>query len=79
MKKIVSALVDQLGVEPEEVTMDSSFSNDLGADSLDSVELLMNAEKEYGIKIPDEEAGGIATVRDLYNVVVEKITKPHTT
>ena len=79
MKKIVSALVDQLGVEPEEVTMDSSFSNDLGADSLDSVELLINAEKEYGIKIPDEEAGGIATVRDLYNVVVEKITKPHTT
>ena len=73
MKKIVSALVEQLGVEPEEVTMDSSFSNDLGADSLDSVELLMNAEKEFGIKIPDEETSSIATVRDLYNKIVEKM------
>ena len=74
MKKIVSALVDQLGVEPEEVTMDSNFSNDLGADSLDSVELLLNAEREYGIKIPDEETSSIATVRDLYNKIVEKMS-----
>lgn len=73
MQKIVSALVEQLGVEPEEVTMESSFSNDLGADSLDSIELLMNAEREYGIKIPDEETSSIATVRDLYNVIVEKM------
>jgi acyl carrier protein len=73
MQKIVSALVEQLGVEPEDVTMESNFCNDLGADSLDSIELLMNAEREYGIKIPDEETASIATVRDLYNVIVEKM------
>ena len=73
MQKIVSALVEQLGVEPEDVTMESNFCNDLGADSLDSIELLMNAEREYGIKIPDEETSSIATVRDLYNVIVEKM------
>lgn len=72
---LVHVLSEQLGVEPEEVTLKSSFTNDLGADSLDSVELLMKAEEEYGIKIHDEETSSISTVGDLYNIILEKLSK----
>ncbi len=71
---LILVLSEQLGVEPEEVTLESDFTNDLGADSLDSVELLMKAEKEYGIKIKDEETSSIRTVGDLYNIILEKLS-----
>jgi acyl carrier protein len=60
VKKIV---VDQLGVKEEEVTVDASFIDDLGADSLDTVELVMALEEEFDCEIPDEEAEKITTVR----------------
>ncbi len=55
-------IVEKLGVEESEVTMEASFTNDLGADSLDTVELIMEFEKEFNISIPDEQAENIATV-----------------
>lgn len=61
IKKII---VDQLGVEESEVTMEASFVDDLGADSLDLVELVMAMEDEFGMEIPDEDAEGIHTVGD---------------
>lgn len=73
LNKIKSVLVDKLGVDLEDIKLESSFTNDLGADSLDTVELLMEAERVYGIRIPDEETSGIATVGDLYNKVLEKL------
>jgi len=60
--KVVSIIVDKLGVEESEVTNEASFTNDLGADSLDTVELIMEFEKEFNISIPDEEAEKIETV-----------------
>lgn len=61
VKKIVC---EKLGVEPEKVTEEAAFITDLGADSLDTVELIMDFEKEFGIEIPDEEAEKIKTVGD---------------
>lgn len=61
VKKII---VDKLGVDEAEVTNEASFTNDLGADSLDTVELIMEFEKEFNIAIPDEQAEKIATVGD---------------
>lgn len=63
-EKVKSIIVDKLGVEMSEVTPEASFSNDLGADSLDTVELIMEFEKEFNISIPDEAAEKIATVGD---------------
>ena len=65
VKQVKAIIVDKLGVEESEVTETASFTNDLGADSLDTVELLMEFEKVFGIKIPDEETSGIATVGEL--------------
>ena len=62
-EKVTSIIVDKLGVEESEVTNDASFTNDLGADSLDTVELIMEFEKEFNIAIPDVQAEKIATVR----------------
>ena len=62
--KVKEIIVEKLGVEESEVTMDASFTNDLGADSLDTVELIMELEKEFGITIPDDQAEKIATVGD---------------
>ncbi len=62
--RVKSIVVDKLGVEPEKVTESASFITDLGADSLDTVELIMDFEKEFGITIPDEEAEKIKTVGD---------------
>jgi acyl carrier protein len=60
--KIVAIVVDKLGVDESEVTVDASFTNDLGADSLDTVELIMEFEKEFNISIPDDQAENIQTV-----------------
>ena len=73
VKKVKAIIVDKLGVEPSEVTETANFTNDLGADSLDPVELLMEFEKEFGVKIPDEETSTIATVADAIAKVAEKL------
>lgn len=60
--KVKAIIVDKLGVDAAEVTPEASFTNDLGADSLDTVELIMEFEKEFGIAIPDDQAENIGTV-----------------
>lgn len=60
--KVISIIVDKLGVEESEVTHEASFTNDLGADSLDTVELIMEFEKEFSVSIPDDQAENIQTV-----------------
>ena len=70
--KITEIIVEQLGVKPEEVTPEASFVDDLGADSLDTVELVMALEEEFGIEIPDEEAEKIQTVGDAIKYIEEK-------
>ena len=67
--KVVSIIVDKLGVEESEVTNEASFTNDLGADSLDTVELIMEFEKEFNLSIPDEEAEKIETVGDAVQYI----------
>lgn len=67
--KIKEIIVDQLGVEPEKVTMEASFIDDLGADSLDIVELIMALEEEFDIEIPDEEAEKFPTVGDVVEYI----------
>ncbi|MCC5920905.1 MAG: acyl carrier protein [Cyclobacteriaceae bacterium] len=61
-QKVTNIIVDKLGVEESEVKPEASFTNDLGADSLDTVELIMEFEKEFDIQIPDDQAEQIATV-----------------
>ena len=73
VSKVKAIIVDKLGIEPSEVTESANFTNDLGADSLDTVELLMEFERVFGIKIPDEETSSIATVADAIAKVKEKI------
>jgi len=65
--RIKKIIVDQLGIEEEKITIDSSFIDDLGADSLDIVELIMAFEEEFDIEIPDEDAEKIKTVGDAVN------------
>ena len=62
--KVKSIIVEQLGVDEEEVTLDASFVDDLGADSLDTVELVMAFEEEFGLEIPDDDAEKITTVKE---------------
>ena len=61
-EKVVKIIIDKLGVDGSEVTNEASFTNDLGADSLDTVELIMEFEKEFDVSIPDEQAENIQTV-----------------
>ena len=68
-EKIRDIIAEQLGVESEDVKMDSSFVDDLGADSLDIVELIMALEEEFNMEIPDEEAEKIATVGDVVDYI----------
>lgn len=63
-KKVKEIIVDKLGVEAIQVTPEANFTNDLGADSLDTVELIMEFEKQFNIKIPDEQAEKITTVEE---------------
>jgi len=69
--KVKAIIVDKLGVDESEVTTEASFTNDLGADSLDTVELIMEFEKEFGIAIPDDQAEKIGTVGDAINYITE--------
>ena len=69
--KVIAIIVDKLGVEESEVTLESNFTNDLGADSLDTVELIMEFEKEFNIAIPDDQAEKIATVGDAVTYIEE--------
>jgi acyl carrier protein len=62
--RVKAIIVDKLGVEESEVTPEANFTNDLGADSLDTVELIMEFEKEFNVTIPDDEASKIETVAD---------------
>jgi acyl carrier protein len=71
--KVVSIIVDKLGVEESEVTNEASFTNDLGADSLDTVELIMEFEKEFNLSIPDEEAEKIETVGNAVTYIEEHL------
>ena len=73
--RIKSIIVDQLGIKAEDIIPESSFINDLGADSLDTVELIMAMEGEFGIEIPDEDAEKIITVGDAIKYIEEKTTK----
>lgn len=70
-EKVIAIIVDKLGVDESEVTLESSFTNDLGADSLDTVELIMEFEKEFSIAIPDDKAEGIATVGDAVTYITD--------
>ena len=63
-QKVKAIIVDKLGIDESEVTNEASFTNDLGADSLDTVELIMEFEKEFDIQIPDDKAEAIVTVGD---------------
>ena len=68
-EKVKSIIVDQLGVDEEEVTSDASFVDDLGADSLDTVELVMAFEEEFGLEIPDDDAEKITRVKDAVTYI----------
>ena len=70
--KVKAIIAEQLGVKMEEVTPEASFIDDLGADSLDTVELVMALEEEFGIEIPDEDAEKIATVGDAVKYIEDK-------
>ena len=71
--KVKSIIVEQLGVDEEEVTPDASFVDDLGADSLDTVELVMAFEEEFGIEIPDSDLENVATVGHAVDLVLTKV------
>ena len=70
--KVKEIIINELGVEPEKVTPEASFVEDLGADSLDTVELVMAFEEEFGIEIPDEDAEQLQTVGDAIRYLKEK-------
>ncbi len=70
--KVKEIIVDKLGVDASEVNEGASFTNDLGADSLDTVELIMQFEKEFGVQIPDDQAEKIATVGDAIAFIEAK-------
>ena len=67
--KVKAIIVDKLGVEESEVTPEASFTNDLGADALDTVEWIMEFEKQFGITIPDDQAEKISTVADAISYI----------
>ena len=70
-RRVIEIIVEQLGVSEEEVTMEASFIDDLGADSLDLVELIMAMEEEFSLEISDEDAEKIQTVQDVVNYITE--------
>ncbi|MBQ7388784.1 MAG: acyl carrier protein [Paludibacteraceae bacterium] len=74
-EKVKAIIVDKLGVQLSEVTEDANFNTDLGADSLDTVEMIMDFEKEFGISIPDEEAEKIKTVGEAISHIEAAVSK----
>lgn len=72
-EKVKAIIVEQLGVDEEEVTLKASFTDDLGADSLDNVELVMALEEEFDIEIPDEEAEKITNVQEAIKYIEEHL------
>lgn len=74
-EQIVPMIAEKLGVSESEVTMDASFTNDLGADSLDTVELMLDFEKKFGISIPDDQQENIVTVGDVIKLIEEEQKK----
>ena len=72
-EKVKAIVAEQLGVKQEEVTEEASFIDDLGADSLDTVELVMALEEEFGIEIPDEDAEKMTTVGDAVRYITQKV------
>jgi len=70
--RVKEIIIEQLGVDQKEVTLEASFVNDLGADSLDTVELVMALEEEFDVEIPDEDAEKIITVSDVTNYILGK-------
>ena len=74
-EKVKEIIVDQLGVEASDVQLSSSFTADLGADSLDTVELVMAFEEEFGVDIPDEKAEKIITVQDAVDYIEQNVKK----
>lgn len=72
-ERVKSLVADKLSRDKSELTNEANFANDLGADSLDTVELIMEFEKEFGIVIPDEEANKISTVGDAISFIEEKL------
>ncbi len=74
-QKVKSIIIDKLGVEESEVTPEASFTNDLGADSLDTVELIMEFEKEFNISIPDDQAENIAKGGQAISYLEENVKK----
>ena len=71
--KIKEIIIDKLGIEESEITESASFTNDLGADSLDTVELIMEFEKEFNVSIPDEDAEKISTVGDAISYLKDNV------
>ena len=71
--QVIDIISDKLGIEQAEIAPDSNFINDLGADSLDTVELIMELEKEFNIEIPDDEAEGITTVAEAIANIESKL------
>ena len=71
-EKIIEIIIDQLGVDEKQVNSKASFIDDLGADSLDTVELIMALEEEFDIEIPDEDAEKIATVQDAFDYIKDQ-------
>ncbi|MBR4391916.1 MAG: acyl carrier protein [Bacteroidales bacterium] len=74
-QQIVPIIAEKLGVNPSEVTLDASFTNDLGADSLDTVELMLDFEKKFNIAIPDDQQENIVTVGDVIKLIEEEQKK----
>lgn len=74
-EKVKDIIVEQLGVNPEQVTPQASFIEDLGADSLDIVELVMAFEEEFSVEVPDEDAEKLQTVGDVTNYIRERAAK----
>ena len=72
--KIISLTATQLGLGEDEISLDSKFMDDLGADSLDTIELVMNIEEEFGIEIPDEEVEQMFTVKSVLNYVTMQVS-----
>ena len=71
--KIKEIVIDKLGVEEAKVTVDAKFIDDLGADSLDTVELIMQFEEEFGIEIPDDDAENLLSVKQAVDYIAEKL------